>query len=94
MDFEWNENKNLSNHLKHGIDFEDAKQAFVDKNKLYSVDKRSDYGEIRYILIGKMFNAIIVVVYTQRESNFRIISARLASKNERKYYLFMKKEEL
>ncbi len=93
MDFEWDENNNLSNLEKHGIEFNDTKQVFVDKNRLHSIDNRRDYGEIRYILIGKMFNAIIVVVYTQRESNFRIISARLASKNEREYYLNYKSKK-
>lgn len=91
MDFEGDENKYKSNCEKHGIDFKDAKEVFNDKGKLNSIDNRKDYGEERYILIGKAFNVIIVVVYTFREKTIRIISARLASKYERYNYFNRKK---
>lgn len=51
------------------------------------IDDRFDYGEIRYIGIGKNNqNYIITLVYTKRQSKTRIISARTAKKKERKTY--------
>ena len=85
MEFEWDENKNKSNQEKHGIDFNDAKEVFKDENRTNSEDNRYDYGEKRWITIGKMYKAIIVVVYTIRDAT-RIISARMANKKERKSY--------
>lgn len=85
MDFEWDENKNESNQEKHGIDFNEAKEVFNDKNRISSEDKRNDYGEKRWVTIGKMFKPIVVVVYTIRNAT-RIISARLANRKERDNY--------
>ena len=45
---------------------------FIDNSRLNSPDNRKDYGEERYILIGEIFNAIIVVVYTYREKKHKI----------------------
>ncbi|HAN77075.1 MAG TPA: hypothetical protein DCQ31_04495 [Bacteroidales bacterium] len=85
MEFEWDENKNKSNQEKHGIDFNDAKEVFNDKNRTLSEDNRFDYSEKRWITIGKMFKAIIVVVYTISDAT-RLISARYANKKERISY--------
>ena len=85
MEFEWDENKNKSNIEKHGIDFNDAKEIFNDKNRTNSEDNRQDYGEKRWVSIGKMYKAIIVVVFTIRNAT-RIISARMANKKEREKY--------
>ncbi len=85
MKFEWDENKNKSNLNKHGVDFNDAKKVFEDENRTNSEDKRKDYGENRWITIGKMYKAIILVVYTIRDAT-RIISARMANKKERNSY--------
>ena len=87
MKFEWDENKNKINHIKHGIWFEDAIDIF---NHIYisAVDDRKNYGEVREKSIGIMYNKVIIVVlYTERDGRKRIISARLANKKEReKYY--------
>ncbi len=85
MKFEWDENKNKSNQEKHGIDFNDAKEVFSDENRTISQDNRTNYGEKRWITIGKMYKAIIVVIYTIRNAT-RIISARMANKKEREKY--------
>ena len=85
MEFEWDENKNKSNQKKHGIDFNDAKEVFSDTDRTNSEDNRQDYGEKRWTTIGKMYKAIIVVVYTVRKAT-RIISARMANKKERLRY--------
>lgn len=74
MNFDWDEEKNEANILKHGI------------------DNRRDYGEIRKISIGPINSHICVVVYTDREDNIRIISARRANQRERRrYYEYIEK---
>jgi len=86
MDLDWNENKNKSNLEKHGIDFNTLSEFFQDTNRKTSPDLRVDYGEDRWITIGKLKDIIIVVVYTIRNSTYRIISARPAKKKEREIY--------
>ncbi len=86
MEFEWDESKNKSNREKHGIDFNDAKEVFKDENRKTSPDLRVDYGEDRWVTIGKLIDTIIVVIYTIRETTYRIISARYAKKKERETY--------
>ena len=86
MRFEWDENKNRQNVLKHGIDFEDARKIFRGFT-IDTLDDRFDYGEERTISVGLMNGAaIIVVVHTDRQGICRIISARPALKQERKTY--------
>ncbi len=86
MEFEWDENKNQSNQQKHDISFEEASEIF--RYPMYEiVDTRQDYGEVRYIGIGRNNQMVVLtVVFTERESRIRIISARQANKNERKLY--------
>ncbi|GAB5554723.1 MAG: BrnT family toxin [Saprospiraceae bacterium] len=83
--FEWDENKNGKNKVKHNISFENAKKVFEDDKRLqYAVDRN---GERRYITIGKALKVIITVVYTLRNFAFRLISARPARKDERERYI-------
>ncbi len=86
MEFEWDENKNRTNIAKHGIDFQTAKEVFKDQERIKAEDNRFDYGEKRWISIGKAFNLILVIVYMIRNTKTRIISARIASKKEREQY--------
>jgi len=88
--FEWHEAKNRSNQRKHGIDFETAQLIFDDPHCISFVERVSD-GEERWHAIGSIENIIvIVVVHTYREEAFdeviRIISARRATRHERKLY--------
>ena len=85
MEIEWDKNKADSNLIKHNIDFEDAKNIFLDPNRLEREDKR-DYGEIRIQVIGIVNQVVLFVVYTKRGNRYRIISARRANKNERRQY--------
>ena len=76
MEFECEEEKNSANVAKHGIAFEDAKGIF-DGFTFRAVDDRRGYGEVREISIGRMNEAVvIVVVHTDRRGTCRIISAR------------------
>lgn len=85
MPFEWDENKRLSNIEKHGIDFADAVKIF-DAFAVTRQDTRADYGEERYVAVGLLDGREITVIYTPREDNRRIISARRARVEERKVY--------
>ena len=85
MEIEWDNNKAVSNLIKHKIDFEDAKNIFLDPNRLEREDKR-DYDETRIQVIGIVNQVVLFVVYTQRNGRYRIISARRANKNEQRQY--------
>lgn len=85
MEIEWDNNKAASNLSKHKIDFEDAKNIFLDPNRLEREDKR-DYDETRIQVIGIVNQVVLFVVYTKRNGRYRIISARKANKNERRQY--------
>ena len=81
---EWDETKRTLNLNKHGIDFVDAIEVFRDPNRIELETVR--HGETRYQTIGIVNNIVLLVVYTIRNKVKRIISARRASKNERKAY--------
>ena len=49
MEFEWDEEKNISNIKKHGLSFDEAKEVFSGV-LVTSLDSRVDYGETRYIV--------------------------------------------
>ncbi|RIK31420.1 MAG: hypothetical protein DCC56_04340 [Anaerolineae bacterium] len=88
MKFEWDENKRRANIRKHGVDFVDAASIF-DGDVVVILDDRFEYGEARYIAFGLLRGKsikVIVVAYTERGGNVRIISARKALKHEESFY--------
>lgn len=87
MQFEWDEHKNEINIRKHKIDFVDVPSVFT-RPIVLDYDDRDDYGEERWIGIGLLQTIIVVVIFTEPESNvIRIISARRADQSEcKKYY--------
>ena len=86
MRFEWNQAKNESNIRRHGIDFADVAKMF-NHPILTLQDIRRDYGEDRWIAIGRLKSLICVVIYTERPGDvLRIISARKATRYERQRY--------
>ena len=86
MEFEWDEAKNQTNVRKHGIGFDTARRIF-EGTVATSADRRQDYGEERHISIGQVgAGAVIVVAHTERGGRIRLISARPASRKERKAY--------
>ena len=82
--FEWDPFKNQTNIKKHGVSFE-TKRIF-DGPVASGGDTREDYGKERFIGIGRAANAVLVVVYTYRGENTRLISARPATRTERGKY--------
>lgn len=85
MKFEWDENKNEKNIERHGIDFQDAHIIFGHP-LLLKTDTRKDYGEKRLVGLGQLFEIEVVIIFTKRADNIRVISIRRANKNERKVY--------
>jgi uncharacterized protein len=88
--FEWDEAKAKSNRQKHGIDFDDAIEVFYDPRAVVERDRVVE-GELRWQTIGKVGNVVVIqVAHTvdQRELDevIRIISARRATRKERKRY--------
>ena len=85
--FEWEHQKAKSNLKKHGVSFEEASTAFQDTLSLAIDDPLHSMDEDRVVLIGMSNkNRLLVVVHTERGDNIRIISARKATKEERKNY--------
>lgn len=86
MDYEWDPQKAKSNFRKHGVRFADAVGVFQDPYAITMLDDNSD--EERYVTIGiDALLQIIVVSYTWRDYTIRIISARKATRAERRKYL-------
>ena len=83
--FEWDEDKNLSNQRKHRISFERAIHVFDDPHRIILRDDAHSVDEDRLITIG-MVEKILFVVYTERRTGTRIISARYATAYERWVY--------
>lgn len=90
MLFEWDPEKNSTNKKKHNLSFETAKNVFLDPGMLCKFD-RTIGGEDRWHAIGYVDDELVILaVYTARMQNdkdaIRIISARKASRKERKLY--------
>ena len=88
MEFEWDEDKNVENVKNHdGISFEKAVKAFDDELAIPLEDiEHSDENETRYALIGMSDLGLVFVSFTFRGENYRIISARRASRKMEKMY--------
>jgi len=86
MRFEWDAAKNKGNIRKHRIDFADVPAVFG--GPLYvTLDTRKEYGEDRWVGIGLLGVAVVVIVFTEPvPDTVRIISARKADKNEREEF--------
>ncbi len=86
LQFEWDEAKAAGNLFKHGVSFLTA-AAIFDNEVLERIDDREDYGEVRFIGLGRVELEVFRIVYTWRaETLVRIISAQKAGKHEREIY--------
>ena len=88
MRFERDNVKELGNIKKHGIDFATAALVFADENRVEIFDEGHSQFEDRYITIGMIGDVayLVTVVYTERKDVIRLISARKATKQERRMY--------
>ena len=87
LSFEWDDAKAKSNLAKHGVAFEEASTVFGDPLALTISDPAHSQTEDRFIVLGHShLRKLPVVVHTERGDNIRIVSARRASRQERKSY--------
>jgi uncharacterized protein len=85
INFIWDERKRLSNIDKHGIDFQDAVGVFSDPDAL-SFRSKAEHDEDRFLIIGRCKGRVITVIFTWRGDTIRMISARIARREERQRY--------
>ena len=86
LQFEWDEEKARANLAKHRVSFLTAAEIFGGEI-LERIDDRENYGEVRFIALGRVNAEVYRVVFTWRgDELIRIISAQKASKDEREIY--------
>jgi uncharacterized DUF497 family protein len=87
MHFEWDPEKARANRAKHGVSFEEAMRAFLDPLSVTILDPDHSESEARFVLIGQSPSGrLLVVVHTDRGDSIRLISARRATRRERRTY--------
>src|SRR5262249_12732351 len=87
LKFEWHDDKAEVNWRNHGVSFELAKTVFRDPFAIERIDDREDYGEDRFVIIGRADGDVLLfVVYTEREERIRLISARRVTQREQEGY--------
>lgn len=86
MRFQYDPSKAASNLKKHRISFADAEGVFYDPLAIHELDPDSE-DEERFVAVGMgSASTILVVVYTLRGEEIRLISARRATRHEVKIY--------
>lgn len=87
LEFEWDRDKAKRNIKKHGVSFEEAMTVFADPLSLTIHDPGHSDKEDRYVILGESNRRrLLVVVFTDRQDRIRIITASVASRQERKKY--------
>ena len=87
LEFEWDPAKAELNLKEHGVSFDEATTVFRDTLSITISDPDHSDSEDRFIDIGMSHRMqLLVVSYTERKDKIRIISARRATRAERKNY--------
>ncbi len=87
LEFDWDASKAKQNRKKHGVSFEEASSVFLDPLARTIHDPLHSEDEDRFINLGESrLQRLLVVVFTDRGNEIRIISARLATRRERHDY--------
>jgi uncharacterized protein len=85
--FEWDPKKASANARKHRVTFEEATTAFGDPHGLIVNDPRHTQAEPRSVLLGfSQSSRLLAVMFTERGDRLRLISARTATRRERRQY--------
>lgn len=82
VEFEWNPAKARINLRKHKVEFPYATRVFADPNRIEHPDVNDYEGEERWLVLGRVEEFVLVVVYTARFDRIRMISARKATRHE------------
>jgi uncharacterized DUF497 family protein len=87
MRFEWDPRKDAANRRKHGVGFREATTVFGDPLATTFPDTDHSISEQRFVTIGvSVARHLLVVAHTEIEESTRIISARMATRREKKFY--------
>ena len=85
--FEWDRRKDSANRRNHGVGFAEASTVFDDPLSITIPDPDHSIDEERFVIIGMSIKrSLLIVVHTIRGERIRLISARLATKYERRNY--------
>lgn len=86
MRYSFDAKKKAANLKRHGFDFADAKAVIESDHTVTFEDKRFDYGELRYVTLGLLNGAVVVIATAETDEEIRIISMRKATKDEQAIY--------
>lgn len=86
IEFEWDDDKAQSNFDKHGVTFEEAAEVFFDPFYQTGDASRNSEEDREFIIGYSLSQRVLLVVYTERGQRTRLISARPATRAERKVY--------
>jgi len=85
--FEWDPDKGAANQKKHRVSFDEATTVFADPLSVTTFDPLHSDDEDRYVIIGlSSVGRVLVVSFTDRDDRIRVISARIATRRERRQY--------
>lgn len=85
--FEWDEGNIKKNWEKHGVAHIECEEVFFNKPVIVKEDESHSTGENRYFALGKTdTDRLLLIVFTVRGNNIRVISARDMNRKERKVY--------
>lgn len=84
-DFEWDEAKDHTNRVKHGVGFEEAQAAFFDPNRVIAEDLSHSSSEQRYFCFGEVEGGVMTVRFTWRAGRIRIFGAGYWRKGKKIY---------
>ncbi|MBL7005123.1 MAG: BrnT family toxin [Gammaproteobacteria bacterium] len=85
--FEWNDLKDIENQQKHGVSFQEAQYAFLDKKRVIAEDLEHSQNEKRFYCFGlnEQGNGILTVRFTYRSGRVRIFGAGYWRKGKKTY---------
>ena len=87
MKFEWDPHKDAANRRKHGVGFDEALTVFADPLSTTFPDPDHSISEQRFLIIGmSAAGRLVVVAHAERKEGIRVISARLVTRRERRFY--------
>jgi len=87
LEFEWDPDKAERNLQKHQVSFSEAATVFGDSLSLTFFDPDHSIDEERYISIGTSYlGNLLIIAHTDRDDRVRIISARKATRREKRAY--------
>ncbi len=86
MRYSFDPAKHASNLKKHGLNLADAPKVIESGQTVTFEDRRSDYGEERFVTLGSLGDLLVAIVTAETENHIRIISMRKADQNEQSIY--------